>query len=454
MKKIFISYFLTLALCLFYLSFNVFINTYKFNSPLVKKNIEFLSSDYFRGRLAGTLENEEAAALIKAQFIKNNLKPFGGNYYESFKTNYPHRTTGSAYLKIQDKNGKTIKNYLYNEDFKEDMLNFKNNNILFTNKNELIEKENIIKVTKGEDSFIFYVPDDNKLEFRSSFVSDSPYSMLVMITKNTCSEISNYLAKGYSVNCFIPYESKETTLNNVVGFIEGKHNNAAPVILSAHFDHVGTDLSNTIYNGALDNASGISFLLELNKYINSLGKPERNIIFVAFNAEEFGCIGSANFVNEYKESLVGSKAFNFDMIGSDNGVPLCIMGAKTDTSGTPLIKSTASICNSEKIFFNYLFEDASDHEAFRKNNIDAITFCDNDMSKIHTPYDKASLISTTAIDRCFKVASREVIKYGFGDNIILVYYKSTLIVSLVLIIVLSILYYLQLKKLESNIYSK
>lgn len=450
MKKLIIPFFLTVALSLFYLSFNVFVNTYKFNSSSVKNTIDFLSSNYFKGRLAGTIENEEAAALIKAQFIKNNLKSFGGNYYESFKANYPHRTTGNAYLKVQDKNGKTIKSYLYGEEYKEDMLNFKNNTVVFTNKNELTLKDKVMKVTQGDDSFVFYVPEDDKLVFRSSFVSDSPYSMLIMLTKNTLDEIKNYLSKGYSISCFIPFESKETTLNNVVGYIEGKHNNAPPIILSAHFDHVGADLSNTIYNGALDNASGISFLLELNKYINSLGKPERNIIFAAFNAEEFGCLGSAKFVEEYKESLHGSKVFNFDMIGSDQGIPLCIMGAKTDTSNTPLISSTTSICSSEKIFFNYLFEDASDHEAFRKNNIDAITFCDNDMSKIHTPLDKASLISTTAIDRCFKVASREVIKYGFNDNPVIIYNKTIMVGSFAGIIIFSVLYLIQIRQIKNN----
>ncbi len=44
-------------------------------------------------------------------------------------------------------------------------------------------------------------------------------------------------------------------------------------------------------------------MLELVKYIKSLGTPNRDIIFVSFNAEEFGCLGSKAFVDKYYSKI-------------------------------------------------------------------------------------------------------------------------------------------------------
>jgi Zn-dependent M28 family amino/carboxypeptidase len=128
--------------------------------------------------------------------------------------------------------------------------------------------------------------------------------------------------------------------------------------------------------------------------------------------------------------LKGSKILNFDMIGSNNSVPLYIMGGREDTENSSFIKEISATCLKNKINFNYLFEDASDHEYFRKQNIDAVTLSDSDTTRIHTPNDKSSFISSDTINRCFNVASTEVIKYGFGNNFLIIYYKEMFAASL------------------------
>jgi hypothetical protein len=133
------------------------------------------------------------------------------------------------------------------------------------------------------------------------------------------------------------------------------------------------------------------------------------------------------------------------MIGSSS-VPLSIMGAKSDSDKTDFIRSITSTFNKTKISYNYIFEDASDHEAFRKYNIDAITFCDSDMSKIHTPEDRVEYISTEAITRAFNVASREVIKYGYSDNPGLLHYKKIFMLSLAAGSLLSLIYSIRIRK--------
>lgn len=438
MKRLFLQLTMCIFLIIFQLSFNTYNTIHTFNISNVMNTIKYLSSDHFQGRLTGTIENHEVEEYIKLQFIENDLKPFLGEYEQSFKLTYPNKIKNKEpYLNVTDINRNIIKNFTYGEDYKEDMLNFKTNKLSFNNQNPLIvSKENSLQVKHNSDYFLFYVSSDNTLKFRSSFVSTDPWSMCIILSKNTLSELKKYLSEGYNINCFIPFTNKKCSARNILGYIEGKNKNSSPIILSAHFDHLGSDLEGTIYRGALDNASGTAFMLEMIKYIKSLGTPDRNILFIGFNAEEFGCLGSAEFVKKYKNYITDSKVFNFDMVGSDKGVPLCIMGGKNDNAKSNLMRSASNTCSDEHIHFNYLFQDASDHKAFRQNNIDAITFCDNDTSKIHTPEDTIEFISTSAIERCYGVASKEIIKYAFDGNPLFLYYKQGLLISSMSIILI------------------
>lgn len=450
MKNSILSLFLVSALLLMNLSFQVFTNVENFNSSEVVDKIEYISSTEFKGRLAGTLENRMIGEFIKSQFQKNELSPYNGSYSDNFKTKYPKKNNNSPYLRVVDSRGKLITEYQYGKDYKEDMLNFKKNSFSFNNKNPHYFSEDSLQVLSGTDPFLFYVPENNKLDFRSSFISDSNFSMYIMLTKNTLSAIQEHIKKGNQVECYIPYEVSETDLENIAGVIKGRNPEKPPVIISSHYDHIGTDLADNVYAGALDNASGVAFILELSEFLKSLGTPERDIIFVAFNAEEFGCLGSRAFAEKYKAGLKGAKVFNFDMIGSDNDVPLSIMGAKSDTSESSLIRSVAATCSNTKTSFSYLFEDASDHEYFRKLGIDAVTFCDNDLSRIHTPSDKSVSISTASINRAFKVASREVLKYGYNNNLIFIYYNEVLLGSILCIIAILFLHLFTVKENELN----
>lgn len=440
MKKLICSCFLALCLFLFFYSSRIYYTLYRFNPTNVYQNIKYISSDQFKGRLPGTLENQEIAIYINTEFKNNGLEPYKGKEFQSFKVMYPKKTTNSPYLKVSDMEGNVVKDFVYSQDFKEDMLNFKVNDLSFSKSNVTETKDDHIQVSTAEGPFLFYVPSKNDLSFRSSFMQDANCNMYIMVTRETLAELKDLLDRNCTVDCFIPFEVSQTSVNNVMGYLEGTDTSTPPIIVSAHFDHIGTDLNGTIYNGALDNASGLSFMLEMSKYLTSLGKPSRSILFLGFNAEEFGCLGSNAFITEYKDDIKNSKVFNFDMIGGDNAAPLCIMGGKKDTDKTPLIKSVSGTCKTEKIFFNYLFEDASDHEGFRKQNIDAITFCDNDVSRIHTPKDTFEHISLDSIERCYSVASKEIVKYTFKNSFMIIYYKECFVISIFGIIIFSLIY--------------
>lgn len=110
-------------------------------------------------------------------------------------------------------------------------------------------------------------------------------------------------------------------MNNVLGMIPGKKSDEY-VIVGAHFDHLGVDPSlsdDQIYNGADDNASGVSAVLQIARaFVVSGQQPERNVIFAFWDGEEIGLLGSRYFVENctFRKQIKGY--LNFDMIGRDH----------------------------------------------------------------------------------------------------------------------------------------
>ena len=110
-------------------------------------------------------------------------------------------------------------------------------------------------------------------------------------------------------------------LRNILGMIEGKNPNEY-VVVGAHYDHAGMDPKlegDRIYNGADDNASGVSAALQLARAFKLSGEqPERTIIFAFWDGEEEGLLGSKYFT-KYWEGMNDVKSYmNFDMIGRNN----------------------------------------------------------------------------------------------------------------------------------------
>src|SRR6185369_651789 len=88
---------------------------------------------------------------------------------------------------------------------------------------------------------------------------------------------------------------------NVVGMLPGSDRKLKNeyVVLSAHLDHLGIGApvnGDAIYNGAMDDASGIATVLEVARILKAAGaKPKRTLIFLAVAGEEKGELGSRYF---------------------------------------------------------------------------------------------------------------------------------------------------------------
>ena len=109
-------------------------------------------------------------------------------------------------------------------------------------------------------------------------------------------------------------------VRNVTGVLPGIGKKDEIVVISAHYDHLGTlekwkpkMKRDVVYNGANDDASGVAVMLSLASYF--AGKPhERTIVFVAFSCEEAGLWGSRAFCSIIKPELVVAQ-INLEMLG-------------------------------------------------------------------------------------------------------------------------------------------
>jgi Zn-dependent M28 family amino/carboxypeptidase len=134
--------------------------------------------------------------------------------------------------------------------------------------------------------------------------------------------------------------------NNVLGLLPGTDGATQAVLYSAHYDHLGIDPSlsgDNIYNGAVDNGTGVGMLLELaHAFGTSSARPPHPVLFASVTAEEKGLLGS-NYLGKHLPIPAGQIALglNFDAI-APIGVPesVTVTGAER-TSFYPIVEKTA-----------------------------------------------------------------------------------------------------------------
>ena len=186
------------------------------------------------------------------------------------------------------------------------------------------------------------------------------------------------------------------TANNVIGFINNNSDNT--VVIGAHYDHLGyggegslyRDSDIKIHNGADDNASGVSLMLDLAAKLKD--NINNNYLFIAFSGEELGLLGSNFFV---KNSTINIKSINYminmDMVGrlnTDN--TLAVYGLGT----SPIFKQTIKSNNQNfKIIENESGIGPSDHTSFYLSDIPVLHFFTGQHSDYHKPSDDSNLIN-------------------------------------------------------------
>ncbi len=140
---------------------------------------------------------------------------------------------------------------------------------------------------------------------------------------------ADYISTAFKASDVAPYfvSYRDTLSNfkkiayNVVGVVEGTDPvlKNEYVIIGAHYDHIGIingDGADKIANGANDNATGTSTVIELARYFGTTKKNKRSIIFALFSAEEQGLLGSEHLAKKLKEQNLNLYVMlNFEMVG-------------------------------------------------------------------------------------------------------------------------------------------
>lgn len=113
--------------------------------------------------------------------------------------------------------------------------------------------------------------------------------------------------------------------HNIIGIIQGSDISDSALVVSAHYDHIGSK-NGDVFNGADDNASGVSVLLEAAYYF-SRHPAGHSIIFCFFDGEELGLLGSRYFVEHLPADIHIVANINFDMLSrNQNGNELFASG--------------------------------------------------------------------------------------------------------------------------------
>ena len=192
-------------------------------------------------------------------------------------------------------------------------------------------------------------------------------------------------------------EVKEKIIGkNVVGYL---NNNAdETIIIGAHYDHVGYGSFGSLYvgekevhNGADDNASGVSILINLAKSLQEIN--DYNYLFIAFSGEEHGLFGSSYYAKNPTIDLKKVRfMINFDMVGRlNNDRLLAINGVGTSNEWIDLINKSNKYDLKLKTTESGI--GPSDHTSFYLQNIPSIHFFTGQHEDYHKPSDDVEKIN-------------------------------------------------------------
>ena len=215
------------------------------------------------------------------------------------------------------------------------------------------------------------------------------------------------------------------TVRNVVGILPGADSSREDeaVVIGAHYDHVGLggrfsvspERTGEIHNGADDNASGTSAVIEIAKAAAAdRSRFPRSLVFIAFAGEERGLLGSVHYANNPVVPL--SKTFamlNLDMVGRSNG--------KVQTSGLEKSPSLESdlVAAAKMAGFSEVGRDGpgagrSDDASFLQRKVPSIILFTGFHGDYHRPgddWDKidapgTARVATLALEFAARIAAR------------------------------------------------
>ncbi len=410
------------------------------------RHLTILASDSLEGRETGKKGQKMAADYIKNHFEEIGLSaPVDGNsYYQKFNLYKTKR--GHAELIIDKDTLQNLKQMVYwsnnpmkrakvdlvyvNEASKEDLtqLSVKDKYVVFRAKGQFTPVLDQLEAA-GAKGAVVLADDSSKMDMvirygtyyttQGSISRNKPSEegLVSLVTyKETAEKMYgkplDQLKIGDKVKAEMYGEIKMEVVEteNVLGFLEGGDKKEEIIVLTAHYDHEGIK-NGEIYNGADDDASGTTALMEIAEAFALAKKaghtPKRSILFMPVTGEEKGLLGSAyyseNPVFPLEQTITN---LNIDMIGrvdsvhEENREFVYLIGSdRISTELHEISENINSTYTKLDLDYTYNAEDhpdriyyRSDHWNFAKNGVPIIFYFNGTHKDYHKPTDTVDKI--------------------------------------------------------------
>jgi Tol biopolymer transport system component len=229
-----------------------------------------------------------------------------------------------------------------------------------------------------------------------------------------------FALEGVTVELSTAVKREKGQGRNVVGFIPAPETAGEEkyVVVGAHYDHIGhgeigslarKGEEGQIHNGADDNASGTSVVIELARAISAAvdanpGKYDCGFIFAAWSGEEMGIIGS-NYFAQNPPVPTGEMVayFNFDMVGRLRDNNLILQGTGSSGEWVKIIEKKNVVAGFDLTIQEdpYLPTDVT---AFYPNHIPSISFFTGSHEQYNRPVDDAETLNYEGMSRIGNLA--------------------------------------------------
>lgn len=393
----------------------------------LQQQVGYLSSDELKGRRAGDPGEILASEFIAAKFKEIGLIPKGDNatFFQHFSINDGKELSEGNELKV---NGKILKPGVdffplsnspsanfnaetspsLNEKGQPWMIDIAES-IQENKDNPHFDVANLLndKITKAKDkgasAVLFFNSSslDDKIRFDPKDRSEPTPIPAAYINTNAQKAHLSDVSSSFQISAKLSISPKIRKARNVVGYLD--NNAPLTIVIGAHFDHLGYgedgnsmirtgDLG--IHNGADDNASGTSSMIELAFLLKNSKAKQYNYLFIAFSAEELGLNGSKYFVENPTISLNNvNYMINMDMVGrmNDSTKTITVGGYGTSPSWKPMMDAVKKKDFSIKV--DSSGTGPSDHTSFYRKDIPVLFFFTGLHSDYHKPSDDADKIN-------------------------------------------------------------
>jgi len=401
---------------------------------LLKQHVEYLADDKLEGRLTGTKGEQLALEYISEQFRKAGLKPAGEEgFVQPFGftekvvstartqliTDNKNLTPGDDFYPLSQSANASVTGDTYYAGFgihapelgyddyagngdkqgKIFIIEISSPDGLhphsrYADHTSLAKK--IETARKFGAAAVIFINNDPDAENPSAKLSSKiqPFDIPVVF----CAKKIDHLTIN-EITVTVELQKNSATGHNVIGFIDNKAANT--VVIGAHYDHLGYgDEDHSLYrgvpaihNGADDNASGTSALIELARYLKKSKWKNNNYLFIAFSGEELGLLGSGYFAKSGLFSKYNvNYMLNMDMVGRLDSTDrtLIVNGVGTSPAWNEVMKV---LPGDMKIKTTESGIGPSDHTSFYLKDVPVLHFFSGTHNDYHKPSDDADKIN-------------------------------------------------------------